>query len=296
MTLAILVIGGTLIAVIYVVVPALRPAKPRIDPEADERARQARAARVCEETRARVVRGAVIGATDVEGWVTELMLLRPAGGERFVTERDLAGVVDPSAGRLVWKETPLLAAISGGHVAVSDASLVGGGRPTRPGLRLSFEGSPYVTAYFREEERSEWIRTASALAKQLGATQGALYARCAAGDAHHLGSWFLGTGADGAAAALLYFMGTYADVPHLAPALLGPDGGAVLDRAFAFERIGGATQGLDRGRLAVALSPHGGMIKGSTQGPFELTFPFRDADRAARASRDLARALKIASN
>jgi hypothetical protein len=159
-------------------------------------------------------------------------------------------------------------------------------------LRLTFDGS-YVTAYFREEERPAWIRAAGALAKQLGAIHGGLYARCAAGSSHHLGSWFVGPGPDGAALALLYFMGTYADVPHVRRALLEPDGSSALDRGFAFEQLARATRPLDRSRLAVILSPHGGMI-GTNQSASYLTFPFRDADRAARASRDLARALEIA--
>jgi hypothetical protein len=284
-TAGILVFGAVLIAVIYVVLPRLRPKPEKGDPEAYERARRERAVRVCEDTRARVVRGAVIGATDVEGWVVELVLLR-SGSEPFVPSRDLTGIVEQN--RFVWQQAPELSSISPGSVEVAEAT----SRPARPGVRLTFDGS-YVTAYFREEERPLWVRTAGALAKQVRAAYGGLYARCAAGSAHHLGSWFLGPAPDGAAAALLYFMGTYADVPHVQRALLEPDGGAGLDRGFAFEQLVSATRRLDRSRLGVILSPHGGMIGGGPGSTF-LTFPFRDADRAARASRDLARALDIA--
>jgi hypothetical protein len=289
-TAAILLFGAALIAVIFLVLPLFRPKPEKFDPEAYERARQERALRVCEETRARVVRGAVIGASDVEGWVVELVLLRPESAETFAPSRDLAGAVEQN--RFVWKQAPELSAISPGRVEVDDASLSAPGQTPRPGLRLTFDGS-YVTAYFREEERPPWISAATALAKQLRATHGGLYARCAAGNGHHLGSWFLGPGPDGAAASLLYFMGTYADVPHVGRALLEPDGSSELNRGYAFEQLANASRTLDRSRLGVILSPHGGMIGGST-GSSYLTFPFRDADRAARASRDLARTLGIA--
>jgi hypothetical protein len=272
------------------VLPLFKPKPERPDPEAYERARHERAVRVCEDTRARVVRGAVIGASDVEGWVVELVLLRPENAEAFAPSRDLAGAVEQT--RFVWKQAPELSVLSPGKVEVADASLSAPGHAPRPGLRLTFDGS-YVSAYFREEERPPWIRAAAALANQIGATHGGLYARCAAGNAHHLGSWFLGPGPNGAAASLLYLMGTYADVPHVGRALLEPDGSSALDRGYALEKLVQATRSLDRSRLGVILSPHGGMIGGSA-GSSYLTFPFRDADRAARASRDLARALGIA--
>jgi len=65
----------------------------------------------------------------------------------------------------------------------------------------------------------------------------------------------VGPGPDGAALALLYFMGTYADVPHVRRSLLEPDGSSALDRGFAFEQLARATRPLDRSRLAVILSP-----------------------------------------
>ena len=61
---------------------------------------------------------------------------------------------------------------------------------------------------------------------------------------------------------------------------------------FAFERLSDATRKLDRSRSGEIVGPHGGMI-GGAPGSSSLTFPFRDADRAARASRELARALEI---
>jgi hypothetical protein len=289
-TVAILLFGSALIAVIYLILPRFRPKPEKDDPEAYERARRERAVRVCEETRARVVRGAVIGATDVEGWVVELVLLR-SGPLPFAPSRDLAGIVEQK--RFVWQQAPELASVSPGSVEVGDATLTPPGQSARPGLRLTFDGS-YVTAYFREEERPPWIRAAGALAKHLKAAHGGLYARCATGSVHHLGSWFWGPSPESAAAALLYFMGTHADVPHVKRALLEPEAGASLDRGFAFERLEDATRRLDRSRLGVILSPNGGMIGGSPGSSF-LTFPFRDADRAARASRDLARALGIAA-
>jgi hypothetical protein len=289
-TAAILLAGASLIALMYLVVPRFRSKPEKVDPEAYERARRERAIRVCEETRARVVRGAVIGATDVEGWVTELVLLRRAGAEPFTLPHDLAGVVEQR--RVIWKQAPELLSVSPGNVDVADASLASAGQARRPGLRLTFDGG-YVTSYFREEERPSWIRAAGALAKQLGATHGGLYARCATSSAHHLGAWFLGPAPDGAALALLYFMGAHADVPHVQRALLDPRDGGVVDLGFAFERLADATRKLDRSRLGMIIGPHGGTV-GGVHGATFLSFPFRDADRAARASRDLARALEIA--
>ena len=58
-------------------------------------------------------------------------------------------------------------------------------------------------------------------------------------------------------------MGTYADVPHVERALLGPDGGATLDRGFCVRATRRARHASSTARgWGRDLGPHGGMIGG----------------------------------
>jgi hypothetical protein len=153
----------------------------------------------------------------------------------------------------------------------------------------------YVVPYFTESDRIVYVRLATALREKLGAKYGALYARCAHGSTHHLGAWFAGPGANGAAASLLYFMGTFAEVPHLKPSVLASDGGA-FDHLLAFGSIVESTKTLDKARVLSLLAPNGGMIAGTSSDIHAITFPFHDSNRAARASREMARGLGIGTD
>jgi hypothetical protein len=279
--------------------PAVASAAPVLSADAYEAERRERSQRVCEATRTRVMRGASVGPSDVEGWVVEIRVLR--GGETPELELDpgLAAFVDrprgARSGRFVWSGAKELVAIQGVDttVEIADASLPPGKTPKFRGIRATFSGR-YAIPYFSEEERPAFVRTAAAIAEQVGASHAALYARCGHGATYHLGAWFLGPGPAGAATSLIYFMGLHTDIPQVERSVLEP-AGAKADPALSLERLGDALAPLDRARLATLIGAHGGMIAGRNTGPVTLTFPFRDSNRAARASHDLARAVKIAA-
>ena len=161
-------------------------------------------------------------------------------------------------------------------------------------MRFVFSG-PYVTPYFSEELRSDYLLLADGLANALAATDGALFAHCANPDAHSIGSWFLGTNPGAAMGSLVYFMAGYSDLPVLKPEVLG-SGDEAARRSQAFDAINKATSSLDRAGSATLLGRELGMISGRPHQPSRLTFPFRDANRAQRSSLDVARAVGLATS
>ncbi len=262
--------------------------------DAYEAQRRARAERVCQATRSRIQRGATVGPTDVEGWVVELVLLRDGSSAELTFDPGLSPFISRRPGQLsgkfVWASAEDIAGAEGPStvVTVADASIPNPETPKHRGVRLTFAGR-YVAPYFRDDGRKSFIRVAAALAERLGATHGALYARCAESSSHYLGAWFRGPGAGGASASLVYWMGAFADPPQLRAAVLAADAGAdpILDRV---EQAGAE---LTKARVAKLIGSDGGMIAGRPDGPHTLTFPFKDGNRAARASLELARELNV---
>jgi hypothetical protein len=270
--------------------------------EDSESVRRAREARVCEATLERVNRGTPIGPSDAEGWVVELMLLRGPESRDLYDDPALATFVErlpsQSAARFRWNGAPALSAISGVDTSVWLRRLDLGDplAPALRGLSITFSGR-YVASYFREHDRLEYERTAAALSDRLNAKYAALYARCAHLTRHQLGSWFLGPGAGGAATSVVYFMGTYAGVSHVKSAVLHPtDAGAGFDRAFALAEIAKAAEPLDRSRVLDLIGKHGGMIAGRAESSMTISFPFKEGNRAARTSLDIARSLNLAAD
>lgn len=266
------------------------------DPEA---ARRERAARVCESARARVLRGATLGPTDTEGWVVDVMLLRWGATEPLDRHPSVEHFLEPGeSGRLrrfVWREEPELAALEGSDTGVVVTSELVEGPSGRRGaaLRLTFGGA-LAERYFRPEERVRYFHVAHALSAAIEATHAGVFARCQGGETHHVGSWFRGTSPAEAAAALVYLVGLYAEPPHLADPFLRPVGAARdVDRAYALATLRQAADGLDQRRIAALLGPSGGMITSPPTGGAVITFPFTDGNRASRASREFARALRL---
>jgi hypothetical protein len=159
---------------------------------------------------------------------------------------------------------------------------------------LVFSG-PYVQPYFSEEQRSDYLKLADALAEELAATDGALFARCASSSSHHIGAWFLGKTPGAAAASLVYFMAGFTDVPALKPSVFGESAGPA-QRGHAFDAIGAATARIDRSTAATLVGRELGAVSGRPEHGFRLTFPFRDAGRALRASVGIARSLELANS
>lgn len=263
-----------------------------------EREREERAQRVCEATRSRVMQGATVGPTDVEGWVVEFAGLRAGDSADLVFDPAITAFVDrgpgKTSGRFVWASAKALVDQGGPdtEVRISDASIPNAMQPQRRGVKLTFTGR-YVAPYFREQERVSYFQTAAALAERLGLTHAALYARCSGSLHPHLGAWFLGKDVGSVATALIYFAGLDADQPHVRRELYLGDGGDV-DRARAFAAIDVATGMLQRPRVASVAGQVGAMISGRADGPQTVTFPFKDGSRAGRASRALAEAVGVA--
>jgi serine/threonine-protein kinase len=266
--------------------------------DAYEAERRARAERVCQATRSRIQRGATVGPTDVEGWVVELVLLRDGNSGELTFDPGLSPFISRRPGQLrgkfVWASAEDIAGAEGPStiVDIANASIPNPESPKHRGVRLTFSGR-YVAPYFRDDGRKSYVRVAAALAERLGATHGALYARCAESSSHHLGAWFRGPSAGGAAASLVYWMGAFADPPQLRATLLAADGGSDPSQSGVLDQLGTAGAELTKARIAKLIGSDGGMIAGRPDGPHTLTFPFKDGNRAARASLALARELDV---
>ena len=249
-----------------------------------------RSVEVCETTRARIFRGGLISMADAEGWVVELsltgsnapMLEHRALGEFFADIRK--GHANYS-----WKDEPQLAhsAKSAPPIQLQTLSFPSENGITNS-LTFSFSGS-YVESYFDELNREKFYHLAHRLSSALKAKHTALYARCAHDQIHTLGSWFRGESAQGAAASLLYFIGSYASPAHVSHQHLAPPGQNEIDRAFSFTAITTGTAHIDRAALSMLVGSEGGMATGDGNDAVIITFPFRDGNRASRVSRTLAR-------
>lgn len=268
------------------------------DYDAYERERAARAARACEATRSRILRGAAVGPSDAEGWVVELWALRPPERPNPALDPALAAFVtagsEGAKGRLVWTGAHLLKGRDGPDttVEVIEANLPETSTPGMRGVRLTFTGR-LVAPYFEDGARLEYERFARAVTDALGAEYAALYAHCAGNAAHHLGTWFHGPTPGGATASLVYFMGAFGERPQLRRSLLVPESATTPDPWFAFQNVLRATRALKKARIMTLISGELGMIAGLDDHVSTITFPFRDANRAARAVHSIARELGI---
>jgi serine/threonine-protein kinase len=273
-----------------------RRSGPVVDYDAYERERLERAERVCNATRSRIMRGAPVGPSDVEGWVVELSLLTSKDGPDPISNAALPTFVSAGTGhgRIVWSQAGSIASLDGPgtEASVAAANMPTTGAPVFKGLRLVLTGR-YVGVYFDEEARVALVRFALSFSDALHAEYAALYARCAAGRAHHLGSFFRGPSPGGAVASLLYFIGAFGDVPDVRRSLLSPTGGADGDPAFAFQSVVRASAPLKKNRIMAMVGAEGGMISGLDGQPSTLSFPPRDPNRAARASHRIAQELGI---
>jgi hypothetical protein len=262
------------------------PASPNTDQDAE---RRRHAAAVCSATRARVALGGTVSAADVEGWVVELALVAPAadqawrGLDSFLMFRD-----GTHEGRIVWPGTPELARLEGSdtRVQVEDSSWPETAAQFRE-RRLTFSGN-YVVPYFREHEQIQLVRLAHALAEQQAPSLGALYARCASDTEHHIGSWFWGTSPGGAAASLLFFMGSTASPAQLPREMLSSRQDRDLEPAFALSNLLSLTGRLKKPDLVALLGLQSGTVAGAGAAT-TLAFPFVESDRALLASHALAR-------
>lgn len=257
-----------------------------------------RAADRCAATKARVFQGGTVSVADAEGWQIEIALLKVGSAARLDTHEGLRSFVespqDPAGSPFIWSKEPGLAAVTTSDSVVRvERHVIRDGNKKAEGVSLSFGGS-LVDPYFREEDRGRYYHIAHSLSETLEATHTALFARCQDEETHALGGWFRGLDAGGAAASLLYFMGTYANPPHLAKHFRMRPEEDTLSRPFAFDNIIRATRPVDRQALATVVGTEGGMATGRPGEAVVITYPFRDGNRASRTSRSLARVVNLA--
>lgn len=265
---------------------AVEAAREQEDPDAE---RRAHAAQVCNATRARLSHGGTVGPADTEGWVVELALLKPASEPDWPSLTPFLALSEGSArGRINWSGAPELAKLEGNdtRVEVRDSALPQE-TPQYRQRTLTFSGA-YVLPYFREREQIQVIRLAHALAESHGVSLAGLYARCADGNEHHMGSWFVGSSPGAAAAAVLLFMGAYAQPPLLPHEVLSSRGDRDLEPEFALGNLLATTQRLKKPDLVSAVGPQDGTVAG-TNSFITIAFPFVESDRALVTSRSMAK-------
>jgi hypothetical protein len=268
-------------------------AREQEDPDAE---RRAHAAQVCNATRARLAQGGTVGPADTEGWVVELALLKPASEPGWPSLTPFLTLAEgASSGRIQWSGAPELSKLEryDTRVEVHDSGLPEESPQYRQ-RTLTFTGG-YVLPYFREREQIQLIRLAHALAESHGANLAGLYARCAERTEHHMGSWFVGASPGAAAAAVLLFMGAYAQPPLLPHELLSSRGDRELEPEFALGNLLGTTQRLKKPELVSIVGPQDGTVAG-TNGFITIAFPFVESDRALVASRSLAKLFEPDAN
>jgi hypothetical protein len=252
-----------------------------------EAERAERADRVCNSTRTRLARGATVNPSDAEGWVVELSLVRSADAGSWPALEPLVRAASASEpAQIVWEGLiPATARDSVTRVVMVD-ELLPEHVPQYRSRSLTLFGQ-YVLPYFRERERIKLVRFAHALAEAQRAELGALYARCEASTARHMGSWFLGHSPGAAAASLLYFLGAHADPPQLPAGILSSQAAVAFEPAFALSSLIDKTRGLKKQDVAGLIGAQDGMVAGPTNFT-TLGFPFVESDRALRASLSMA--------
>ncbi len=255
------------------------------------------AADSCQRVQSRIATGGSVSVLDVDGWVVELMLLArdptfaPTSPklDAFFAKSD-----DPSAIRhLAWPEDEELSALDSpdSFIIVSKEPLVDVISGTKAGMRIVWSGK-YVTKYFDEPGRLRMQRLAAAIYEATGASHAALYARCAVGATHQIGSWFRSNDLSGAVLSMLAAMGLYAEVAHVEGA--DPRTASTIEQRRIWDGIIERAARLDKQRIALGLSETGGMLAARPGHWQTITFPFQDANRATRASLGMARLLGVA--
>jgi hypothetical protein len=244
------------------------------------------------QTVTRIQQGGSVTPLDIDGWVVELSLisdksdLDPAStalAEFFETRpNDIERTQH-------WTGSPLLAGIepSLAGVLVSKEPLAGAAPVGGSGIKVTWRGQ-YVTKYFTEVERQEYIHLADALYHATNARYGALYARCAQGIARYLGAWFRGPDVGGAVWSLIAEIGLFADVPQVAGIKSG-DGPEQW--AIPLNRIAILAHSMTRKQAAFALSSTAGSVSERPGLSATLEFPFAQGYRANTASQKFVRTL-----
>ncbi len=262
---------------------------PAVDPSADKRERDYRS---CMQTVTRIQQGGSVTPLDIDGWVVELSLisdktdLDPTAAllsEFFETRpNDIERSQHWTGAPLLTGVDPALAGVLISKEPLADAAPVAGS-----GIKITWRGQ-YVSKYFAEFERQEYVHLADALYRASSARYGALYARCAQGVARYLGAWFRGPDVGGAAWTLIAEIGLFADLPQV-PGVKSGDGPEQW--AVSLNRIAILSHSLTRKQAAFLLSSTEGSVAERPGVSATLEFPFAQGFRANSASQKFIRAL-----
>jgi len=252
--------------------------------------------RTCLQSVSRIQRGGSFTPLDADGWVVELSLLsdkldlepmspllhdffdnRPGDIERTQhwTGAPIMSQVDPTRSGVLVSKDPLA------DVAPGASS----------GIKVTWRGQ-YATLYFKELERSEFAHLADALYRTTGSRYGALYARCAQGQARYLGSWFRGPDVGGAVWSLMAEMGMFSDVPQI-PNVKPGDG--PQQWSISLNRLAISSRLMTRKQATFILASTSASVSERPGQYATLEFPFAEGSRANTASTKLIRALTTRS-
>jgi serine/threonine-protein kinase len=276
-----------LIGVARMVIPRLTIEKKpdATTPSEADGARRDRLARACDAMRDRLYKGASFGPFATEGWVVELWLAARKGGT-MRADPALTGAI--AGGKLTAAADDELSRVSDGTVEIVDGFSDDLGRrsPAWGGAVMVFHEG-YARVFLEPETRQRFILLADRLADASGADAGALYARCAHLQTHDIGAWYRGKDAPGAAAAMVYQMGFFAD-------------GTIIDRGAVtalrapggdLDALGKAAAAVEPDLLGKMVSAQGGSV--NTAHGVSLVFPLAGPTRAQTATRALARRMGV---
>ena len=267
----------------------LTAAPTPVDVSAEKRARDYQA---CLQTVARIQHGGSVTPLDIDGWVVELSLisdkpdLNPGSAALLEYFENRPHDIERSQH---WSGAPSLSRTDPGAsgVLVSKEPLAEAAPTTGSGIKITWRGQ-YVSVYFKELERQEFVTLADVLFRATDSRYGALYARCAQGVARYLGSWFRGPNVGGAVWSLTSEMGLFADVPQI-PNIKPSDGPEQW--AAPLNRLSILAHSITRKQAAMTLADSAGSVSERPGQYATLEFPFTQGFRANAASQKFIRAL-----
>lgn len=261
----------------------------RVDGSAEKRARDYQA---CLQTVARIQHGGSVTALDSDGWVVELSLVSDetdlSPGSAVLSDYFETRPNDIERSQH-WSGAPLLSQVDpvASGVLVSKEPLAAAAPTAGSGIKITWRGQ-YVSMYFKELERREFLALADALYRATDARYGALYARCSQGVARYLGSWFRGPNVGGAVWSLMAQMGLFADVPQI-PNIKPSDGPEQW--APPLNRLSILAHSITRKQAALTLADSAGSVSEHPGQHATIEFPFAQGFRANAASQRFIRTL-----
>jgi hypothetical protein len=145
----------------------------------------------------------------------------------------------------------------------------------------------YARVFLEPETRQRFVLMADRLADAVGAEAGALYARCAHLTTHDIGAWFHGVDSPGAAAAMVYQMGFFAEGPVLDRGAIT----AIRTPGGELDALRKAAAEVDHDLLPKLVTAQGGTV--NTAHGTSFVFPLGGPSRALTATKTVARKMGV---